>query len=477
MPTLQDFSRRHFLRAALAGPGVLPAAAWTAETTDAEASEGEWDEPGQRLPLVEDADVIVCGGGPAGTAAAVAAARAGARVRLMEVNGCLGGVWTAGLLTWIFDFDKPGFTRELTRHLDQRGARRGTSASRFVYEPDEMKLLLEDLCAEAGVVFRLHTRLVTAYREGRRLSTVVTESRSGREAWRAPVFIDTTGDGALGAMAGCGWDLGEMGEDRSHRCECQPLTMNALAVVKDATQMQPFISFYQGDLNWHVEATKNFKAEIQRAGIDPSYGMPTIFQVRDNIVLLMLNHEYGVRPDDEDQMTAATVRARREVFEIVRGLRRLGGVWEGLQVVATAEQIGVRDGRRIRGLYTVTKEDLSTAARHEDAVARVTFGVDIHAKSKAANDQETIGRGGVKKFTPYDIPLRALIARDVDGLMMAGRCISGDFVAHASYRVTGNAVAMGEAAGVTAALAAKSQRLPQEVAWGEVKAMLQRVVR
>ena len=176
-------------------------------------------------------------------------------------------------------------------------------------------------------------------------------------------------------------------------------------------------------------------------------------------------------------MTAATVRARREVFEIVRGLRRLGGVWEGLQVVATAEQIGVRDGRRIRGLYTVTKEDLSTAARHEDAVARVTFGVDIHAKSKAANDQETIGRGGVKKFTPYDIPLRALIARDVDGLMMAGRCISGDFVAHASYRVTGNAVAMGEAAGVTAALAAKSQRLPQEVAWGEVKAMLQRVVR
>ena len=475
-PAAHDFSRRHFLRAALAGPGVLPVAAWTAASA-APADSASFDEPGQKLPLVQDADVIVCGAGPAGVAAAVNAARAGARVRLFEVNGCLGGVWTAGLLTWIFDFDKPGFTRELTRHLDERGARRGGDAGRFVYEPDEMKLLLEDLCAEAGVKFRLHTRVVAAYREGRQLTTVVTESRSGREAWRAPVFIDTTGDGVLGALAGCGWDLGQMGQDKTHQCECQPLTMNALAVVRDVTQMQNYISFYQGDLNWHVKATENFKAEIQRAGVDPSYGMPTIFHVRDNIVLLMLNHEYGVRPDDADAMTAATVRARKEVFTIVRSLRKLGGVWDGLQVVATAEQIGVRDGRRIHGRYTVTKDDLSSAARHDDAVARVTFGVDIHAKSKKENDKLTIERGGVKKFTPYDIPLRALIAKDVDGLMMAGRCISGDFVAHASYRVTGNAVAMGEAAGVAAAIAATTKRQPHDVPWAECKAMLAKVVR
>ena len=475
------FSRRHFLRAALAGPGLLPAAAWTSASGAAEAAAADeaslFDEPGRQVPLVQDADVIVCGAGPAGVAAAISAARAGAKVRLFEANGCLGGVWTAGLLTWIFDFDKPGFTRELNRLLEERGARRGTSASKFVYEPDEMKLLLEDLCTEAGVSFRLHTRLVAAYREGRQLTTIITESRSGREAWRAPVFIDTTGDGVLGNLAGCGWDLGEMGQDKARQCLCQPLTMNALAVVKDVTQMQSYISFYEGDLNWHVKATENFKAEIQRAGLDPSYGMPTIFHVRDNIVLLMLNHEYGVRPDDADAMTAATVRARKEVFDIVRGLRKLGGVWEGLQVVATAEQIGVRDGRRIHGRYTVTKEDLTSQARHEDAVARVTFGVDIHARTKKANDELTIERGGVKKFTPYDIPLRALIAKDVDGLMMAGRCISGDFVAHASYRVTGNAVAMGEAAGVAAAIAATTKRQPHEVPWEECRKMLVQVAR
>lgn len=468
--------RRSFLRTALAGAAAAAPLHLSAAEAG-KASAGKFHEPEREIPVHEDADVIVCGGGPAGIAAALSAARAGARTRLFEVHGCLGGVWTAGLLTWIFDFKKPGITRELTRKLDERGARRGTDPDKFVYEPDEMKLLLEDLCTEAGVKIRLQTRLTAAYREGGRLTTVVTESRSGREAWRAPVFIDATGDGDLGFLAGCGWDLGNMGQDKSPRCLCQPMTMNAIAVVRDVTQMQKYISFYNGVLKWHVEATKNFKEDILRAGIDPSYGMPTLFHIRDNVVLVMANHEYGTRPDDADAMTAATIRARKEIFDITRALRKLGGVWEGLQVVATAEQIGVRDGRRIHGRYTVEKEDLIKGARHPDGVARVTFGVDIHAKSKKDNDVETIERGGVKKTIPYDIPLRALIAKDVDGLMMAGRCISGDFTAHASYRVTGNAVAMGEAAGAVAAIAAQSKRLPQEVEWSEGAALLEKIRR
>lgn len=468
------FSRRNFIQSAIAGSIFTPIAARCA-TPAVAGSPASFHEPARDLTLIDDADVIVCGAGPAGVSAAIAAARSGANVRLFDTHGCLGGVWTAGLLTWIFDFDKPGLTKEIRQKLDERDARRGTSPKVFVYEPDEMKLLLEDLCTESGVKFRLQTRVVAAYKSGKQLTTIITESRSGREAWRAPVFIDATGDGTLGALAGCAWDLGNMGNSAAKECLCQPLTMNALAAVKDVTQMQPYISFYQGDLNWHVKATENFKAEIRRAGVDPSYGMPTIFHVRDNVVLIMANHEYGIRPDDADAMTAATVRARKEIHTITRALRQLGGVWEGLQIVATAEQIGIRDGKRIHGRYMVTKEDLTSAARHEDAVARVTFGVDIHAKTKADNDKLTIERGGVSKFTPYDIPLRALIAKDVDGLMMAGRCISGDFVSHASYRVTGNAVAMGEAAGVTAALAAQSKIQPHEVHWPDAKAKLSQI--
>lgn len=432
--------------------------------------EGKFREEAHDLPWKADADVIVCGAGPAGVAAALTAARAGARVRLFDVHGCLGGVWTAGLLTYIFDFDKPGIARELRAKLDARGARRGADASRFVYEPEEMKVLLEELCVAAGVSIRLHTRVCAAFKSGRRLHTIVTESKAGREAWTAPVFIDATGDGDLGAQSGCEWDVGQ-----SKDCPCQPMTMNALAVVKEVKALAAFTSF-NGTDNFtgpggHLTCVEAFKAELKRAGVEASYGHPTIFPVRDNLVMLMLNHEYGIKPWDADAISEATVRSRAEVFRIMRALRALGGVWEGLQIAATAEQIGVRDGRRLRGRYTMTKADLMAGARQEDAVARVTFGVDIHAGTKEENRAKPIDNGDFR-MRPYDIPLRALVARDVDGLMMAGRCISGDFVAHASYRVTGNAVAMGEAAGAVACLAARSGRLPHEVAWDEAQPVL-----
>lgn len=460
-------SRRRFLSSALLGATSLPLLTAAAEPTPA----GKFREQAQELPLKADVDVIVCGAGPAGVAAALTAARAGARVRLFDVHGCLGGVWTAGLLTYIFDFDKPGVARELRAKLDARGARRGANAGRFVYEPEEMKVLLEELCVAAGVGIRLHTRVCAAFKSSRRLHTIVTESKAGREAWTAPVFIDATGDGDLGAQAGCEWDVGQ-----SKDCPCQPMTMNALAVVKDAKALAAFTSFNGTDSftgpGGHLTCVEAFKAELKRAGVETSYGHPTIFPVRDNLVMLMLNHEYGIRPWDADAIAEATVRSRAEVFRVMRALRALGGVWEGLQIAATAEQIGVRDGRRIRGRYVLTKADLMTGARQEDAVARVTFGVDIHADSKEANRAKPIDNGDFR-MRPYDIPLRALIARDVDGLMMAGRCISGDFVAHASYRVTGNAVAMGEAAGAVASLAARGGRLPHEVSWGEAQPVIQ----
>ena len=451
-------NRRAFLQAALAG-AALPGLAGGVES--APNSPATFVEPARELPLRDDADVIVCGGGPAGVAAALAAARAGARTRLFEVHGCLGGVWTAGLLTYIFDFDKPGLTRELTQQLDRRQARRHTNPSRFVYEPEAMKRLLEDLCAAAGVQLQLHTRVAAGHREGQRLTTVITESKSGREAWRARVFIDATGDGDVGAQAGCEWELGQGPAGTT-----QPLTLNALAVVRDVAALGQFISFYDSDQR-HLPAVEAFQREIARAGCEASYGHPTLFHVRDNLILVMINHEYGVVPMDAAQVTAATLRARAEVHRIVQALAQLGGPWAGMQVAASAEQIGVRDGRRIRGRYTVTREDLVQGARHPDAVARVTFNVDIHAPTREQNRQETISHGNFR-MKPYDIPLRALLARDVDGLLLAGRCISGDFLAHASYRVTGNAVAMGEAAGKVAALAARTNRLPHEVAWSEV---------
>ena len=437
-----------------------------------EPGPGLLGEPGREVRLVEDADVIVCGAGPAGVAAAVTAARSGARVRLFEWRGCVGGVWTAGLLGWLIDFDKPGFNQELTRRLTERGLRRGTSPKSFTYEPEGMKLLLEELLVESGVKLQLHTRVAAAYLEGRRLRTMVTESKSGREAWGAPVFIDTTGDGDLGALAGCEFEIGEAKD-----CPCQPMSLNALLVVRDTGALREFVRMGDALPGEDDGAKKDrIRAEIEKTGHFPSYSKPTLWQVRDNLLLAMFNHEYGVKPFDAAEVTAATVRARAEMHRMIDGLRGLGGPWEGMQIAATAEQIGVRDGRRLRGRYTVDTADVTGGARHRDAVVRPTFSIDIHAQSAADNRKSGYSNRGLK-VKPYDIPLRSLIARDVDGLMMAGRCISGDFVAHSSYRVTGNAVAMGEAAGVVAALAAASGRLPHEVDWGEGAAGLEAIRR
>jgi len=408
--------------------------------------------------------VIVCGAGPAGVTAAITAARAGARVRLFEWRGCLGGVWTAGLLGYFLDFNKPGFAKELRDALDQRDARaNSTSTSRFCYDPEALKLLLEELCVEAGVKFQFHTRVASAYREGRRLTTIVTESKSGRQAWRAPVFIDTTGDGDLGALAGCAFEIGEAAD-----CPCQPMSLNALLVVKDVEALREFVRFgtpKPGE-NADGEKKKRIKDAIASTGHFPSYAGSTLWHVRGNLIFAMLNHEYGIKPWDAAEITAATVRARAEMNKMINGLRSLGGPWDGIQLVATAEQIGVRDGRRILGRFTTQKEDLIKGARYDDGVVRVTFGVDVHATTADHNRKAPIHATDIK-VKPYDIPLRAMIAKDVDGLMMAGRCISGDFIAHSSYRVTGNAVGMGEGVGVIGAIAALSKRLPHEVPWSE----------
>ena len=460
------FSRRHFLHAALAGGAIsqTSAALMGEELAAAAKVEGHFSEAARDIPLVEDADVIVCGAGPAGVTAAITAARAGAKVRLFEWRGCLGGIWTAGLLGYFLDFNKPGFAQELREKLDARDARaNSTSTSRFCYDPEALKLLLEELCVEAGVKFQYHTRVASAYREGRKLTTIVTESKAGRQAWRAPVFIDTTGDGDLGALAGCDFEIGEAKE-----CPCQPMSLNALLMVKDVEQLREFVRFgvpKPGE-NKDGEKKKRIKDAIVSTGHFPSYAGATLWHVRGNLVFAMMNQEFGIKPWDAAEITAGTVRARAEMNKMVNGLRSLGGPWEGIQIVATAEQIGVRDGRRIAGRVTVTKEDLINGARHDDAVVRATFGVDIHATTAEHNEKAAIHATDIK-VKPYDIPLRALIAKDVDGLMMAGRCISGDFIAHASYRVTGNAVGMGEGAGVIAALAATSKRMPHEVPWSE----------
>ena len=402
-------------------------------------------------------------------ATAVSAARAGKRVRLFELQGCLGGVWTSGLLSYIFDFDKSEIGWEIIRRLDALGARvkdrpRAEDMRHYqsldrdwVYEPEYMKVVCEDMCLESGVKVHLQTPVVAAYRDAssRRIETLVTESKSGRRAWRAKTFVDCSGDGDLAALAGCGFDMGWTPEGWG-----QPATLNALVVVDDGDRIVDYVSNAPAmwsrhpdperpgkDVCHHILASHRLKAVLRKAGVEPSYGDPTLFRLHRNLFCFMANHEYKLRVDDADAIAAATMRARKEVLTLAAALARLGGPWQGFRVAATAEQIGHRDARRIHGRYTVTRDDVSRGATFSDAITTSRFGIDIHGLDKKSNDGRAAGQNFGARWRPFQIPLRACQAKDVDNLYMAGRNISGDFIAHASYRVTGSSVALGEGVG------------------------------
>jgi len=417
------------------------------------ASDG-FREPVATLPLVDNCDVIVAGGGPAGIAAAISAARSGAKVRLFEAQGALGGVWTSGLLGCMIDFGKSSIDREITRRLKALDAWRprrpltpSAADTNYVYEPEYLKLVCEQMCDEAGVDYWLHAPVVAAYRDatGRNVETVVTESKDGRRAWRAKVFVDCTGDGDLAFRAGCGFDFG--GPDGTND---QPASLCAVAVSPHREGLAPFVVNHPlaYDEKGCITSApkKRFLAELQRAGLDPSYRQPTLFEVHDGIYVVMMNHAYGLGLDKAKDITRATVEARREVILSSRALEKLGGAWKDFRIVATAEQIGHRAARRIHGRYKMTVGDVKGGAVFEDAVTTSNFGVDVHATTLEANRVAAYSSCGVKG-RPFQIPLRACRAKDADNLYMAGRCISGDFLSMASYRVTGSAVAMGEAVG------------------------------
>ena len=292
--------------------------------------QGDWfHEDAREIPVAGDYDVIVAGGGPAGVAAALAAARSGASTLMIEVHGCVGGIWTAGMLCWILDaFNKPGIMAEILTRLE--ADKNGQTFSRDVgsriargrtYDPEAMKLLLEDMLLEAGVNIRLFTRIVGAVPDDQnRLAAVVTESKSGREVFTAKSFIDATGDGDLAAQAGCGFDFGRPGDGIT-----QPFSLMALFHGVKSKDIGPFINHY-AEINNLGRAKANLLEEFRSAGIDPSYAGPSIFEIHDGLYAMMANHQYGVSAINADDVSRATLEAGRGKSSTTTPIARCGAI-------------------------------------------------------------------------------------------------------------------------------------------------------
>ncbi|HEX9766167.1 MAG TPA: FAD-dependent oxidoreductase [Nitriliruptorales bacterium] len=417
-------------------------------------------EPASEVPVHDEVDVLVVGGGPAGVGAALSAARAGMRTRLVERYGCLGGIWTAGLLNPYFDGrSKGGIPTEIIDRLHAHGGADATKDWDYVtplgqlINPEAMKYVLDRMAEEAGVEVLLYTYAVGTILEDEAVRGVIVENKSGRSAILATVVIDCTGDGDVAYHAGCEFEYGRIGDGL-----VQPMTLQFKVSGFDFTQDV-------GD-HWLYHVLREHNSEEELAAVPfvnpwavPIPGMPAT-------VAVQWTHLHGADGTDAESLTRAAVEGRRQVHSAMRLLESARDVLGDVRLIETAMQIGVRETRRIRGEYHLELEDLTAGRSFDDGICRVHFGVDIHVPDG--------GSQRVIKVQPYHVPYRCLVPLGVEQLLVAGRCISGSHEAHASYRVTGNCVAMGEAAGLAAAQAVEHGLTPREVDGVTVRQLMEK---
>ena len=457
--------------------------------------------PPRQAALAGEADVLVVGGGPAGLGAAIGAAEAGARVILAERYGFLGGNATAALVMPLMSFHTsrpfqerrnlsvqaqsstpllptdhgPGepvvagvLKRLLERLVSVGGAIPPSLSTGYVvpFDPEWFKLVALEMLNEAGVHYLMHAFASAVLEEAgsKSVGGAVFETKSGPVVIRARVVVDCTGDADLAVQAGAPYEVG--------RADglAQPMTLMFRMSEFDKAGFQKYVS--ENPSQWRgVHGLWNLVREASRHG---DLELP-----REDILFFATPHEGEVSVNstrvtrvlgtDVWDLSYAECVSRYQMREIAEFLRRYVPGFEKSYAVQSGVNIGVRETRRIVGEYQLDADDVLNARKFDDAIARGSYPVDIHNPA---------GTGTLLKRLPpgeaYDIPLRCLVPQKTENLLVAGRCISGTHEAHSSYRVMPIVMATGQAAGVCAALAARTGRPARTVPAAEVQAELLR---
>ena len=409
-------------------------------------------------------DLIVIGGGFAGTAAAIAAARNGADVLLIERYNALGGAAVNNLVMPFMPYWTKlpetgervvlagGLFSEILREMNELA---GPADDRMGFDEEVLKLVLNRMALRAGVRLLFNTTVTDVTVTGRRITQVTALGKSRKLTLTAAQFLDATGDGELSMLAGCGFRLGREADSL-----CQPMTLCFRMGGVDKTLFRK-----------HRSEIDPLYQEHKRQGRirNPREDVLIFENYNDGVLHFNTTRIVRLDPTDPFDVTRAEVEAREQVFEIHRFLKENIPGFEKARVLTTALQIGIRESRKIEGEYILTQEDLKSLARFDDAIAAANYDIDIHNPEGTGTSHYYFGPGQW-----YQIPYRCLLPKAMDNLLVAGRCISSTHEAQASYRIMPFCCELGQAAGTAAALAIQADTDPRDISIARLQEILRR---
>ncbi|TDF90533.1 FAD-dependent oxidoreductase [Paenibacillus piri] len=439
-----------------------------------------------------DYEVAVIGGGPAGVAAAIAAARSGARTVLIEPSSFLGGAGTGSLVgPWMTNYFQDtqvikgifqdvvdelvtyeGSTGTVKCPYDKTGSTQGTGGYITPFDAEILKFVLNKLVLEAGVKLLLNTYVDQVNAADGKVESVGIRSKSEKSLIRAMIYVDATGDGDIAAAAGAKYEFG-----RSTDGLAQPVSALFKMSYVDLDAFIDYTLSHREELVWvtypelpgnlpghfakRMVALSGFNrmvAEAKDKGeLNVGRERLTIFSdYRDGDVLFNATRVNRIDGTNNEHLIRAEVELREQVMSVVAFARKYLPGFKRASLSSAASRVGVRETRRIIGDYVLAQDDVLHGAKFADSIAKGCFPVDIHSP----HDQTNVW---TELDDAYDIPYRSLLPARLDNLLVAGRCISATHEALASTRVQSHCMAIGQAAGVAASMAAEQNSLTRQI--------------
>jgi len=422
-------------------------------------------------------DVIVVGGGVSGVMSAITAAKNGAKTLVIEQHGFMGGMLTAAgvgpMMTYHVEDRQviKGNTGRLIDRLVEKKKSPGHVLDTIGYtytvtpfDAEGMKHELELMLLESGADILYHTMLSDVSVSDGRIESITITNKSGLSKLCAKVYIDATGDGDLSAWAGVEFTKGREGDGA-----CQPMTMNMKMSNVDIEAVKAFVKenpeefpFLKGNTAIVDKAPRlsisGYENIVKKGKEDGSLDFNTeaiLFFETNNLgeVIVNTTRIRGLDPTDPKDLTKAEIEGRRQVRNLEAFLHKKVRGFENAILLNSGPNIGIRGSRQIKGLYTLTLEDIVTAKTFDDVVAHGGYPVDVHHPD--GNGEVVKEEDNIKVGTMYSVPYRCLVNNKISNLITVGRCISATFEAQGAIRTTPIVGAIAEAGGVAASLAVK----------------------